>query len=58
MGIGPGKRKSMDYVMELANLLLSQLMGQSFTKDSIGVSARAINYLDGLKKEVENEIRG
>ena len=58
MGVGPGKRKSLDYVMELANLLLSQLMGQSFTKETMDVSARAINFLTGLKKDVEDEIRG
>ena len=44
--------------MELANLLLSQLMGQSFSKDSMDVSAKAINFLTSLKKEVEDELSG
>ena len=58
IGIGPGKRKPLDYVNELANLVLSLLMGQSFTKESAEVSAKAINFLHGLKKDVEQDLRG
>jgi hypothetical protein len=43
--------------MELANNILSQLMGQSFTIDSTKISAKAINFLHTLRKTVENEIR-
>ena len=44
--------------MELANKILSTLMGQSFTAESTEISAKAINFLYNLKKDVENEIRG
>ena len=33
-------------------------MGQSFTAESTEISAKAINFLYNLKKDVENEIRG
>ena len=44
--------------MELANKILSTLMGQSFTPESAETSALAINFLHKLKKDVEDEIRG
>ena len=44
--------------MELANKILSTLMGQSFTPESASTSALAINFLHKLKKDVEDEIRG
>lgn len=33
-------------------------MGQSFTKESTEVSAKAINFLNSLKKDVEEDLRG
>ena len=58
IGVGPGKRKSSDYVMELTNKILSLMIGQSFTADSVNTTANAISFLNTMKKNVENQIRG
>ena len=58
LGIGPGKRKSADYFMELLNNILSTMMGKHFTLGTMTTTARALAYMFTLKKAVEAEIRG
>ena len=58
LGVGPGKRKSADYYMELLNNVLSTTIGKNFTLESISTTANALAYLYTLKKAVEDEIRG
>ena len=58
LGVGPGKRKSADYYMELLNNILSSMMGKNFTLETIMTTANALGYLHTIKKAVEEEIRG
>jgi len=58
LGVGPGRRKSVDYYMELLNNILSRMIGKTFTLETMMTTANALGYLHTIKKLVEEEIRG
>jgi len=45
-------------VMELVNNILAQLLGSSFTRESLISTAEGLSFLHTIKKAVEDELRG
>ena len=58
LGIGPGKRRALDYYLEVLNGLLKNFVGRNFTEGTISVSADALQFLHNIKKAVQQDISG
>ena len=45
-------------VIEQVNNILAQLLGSSFTRESLIATAEGLSFLHTIKKAVEDELRG
>ena len=58
LGVGPGKRKANDYVLELMNNFLNSAKGNNFTKETMITAADALSFLHTIRKSVEDDLTG
>ncbi|KAL5252834.1 hypothetical protein ACHWQZ_G015565 [Mnemiopsis leidyi] len=58
IGVGEGKRKANDYVLELMNNFLSSAKGRNFTKETMITAADALSFLHTIRKSVEDDLTG
>ena len=58
LGVGPGKRKANDYVLELMNNFLNSAKGKNFTKETMITAADALSFLHTIRKSVEDDLTG